>query len=214
VLRTARGETVALSAAVIAGAALCYVILILKHPQSGLAPMLFVLPLTFTLVRIGRLRWFGALALSIVTAAAYFAAVLASIQVYSWIGVGPCMFCSPEEAAARTMHAIPWHQLVGAAGGAVGSAIAFLAIALLGPDLRDGKALLTMAIAIPSLALLGAIGFSGALPGAIDPIVDSAEPSASYMQALLMFSLWQLAFGAAFAVLLRRHTPRTKAALS
>ncbi|MEQ1818875.1 MAG: hypothetical protein ABL871_09715 [Terricaulis sp.] len=207
---SARDQFIAMSAAVLVGAGLSYAFMSARLPQSIFGPMLFGLPLALTLLWLGRLRWVGALYLALAIAAAYYAAIFASIAAYSQVNANFCPSCIADETA-RTAHVIRNDQIIGAAGGAVGAFLSFLAAALLGQKLRDGHALILMAIGVALLALIGAFGFSGSLIGGQERLITPDGGAGNYLQGFALFVTWQLVFGGLLIALFRRHTPRAKA---
>lgn len=208
---TKRAETGVVAIAVIAGAIASIAFAILRREQAAIAPILFALPLTGALFFLGRLRWFGAIYLIAAIGAAYFLSVGASILLFDVFDIGICIFCSPEDAAEHFRRTVVAQQLVGAAGGLLGGLLTFLALMLLGSDMRDRRALTIVAAALPLLALAGAVGFTGALPAMTTRLIDPAMPNASAWQTALFIGPWQIVFGAALAALLLRHTPAAKA---
>lgn len=204
----ARRETALLAAAVALGAALSFALAISETPQSALGPCLFPLPLVGALMISGQLRWRGGILLIASVAVAYFAALFSGGFTMGQLHVGICIFCTHEEAIANTRNSIAPLQVAGAVASAVASIISFAPLMLLGPSLRDRRALSIMAGATIALALIGAIGLSGALPGMTTTFFAATAPHARVLQNALLLVPWQLAFGVALAGLIRRQTPR------
>lgn len=208
---TKRAEAGLLAAAVLAGviASLTFALSVREH--AAVAPILLALPLAGALLFSGRLRWIGAVYLIASIGAAYFLSVGAATVAFSWLDIGMCLFCSPEDATAHFRRTLLPQQIVGATGGLVGGLLTFLALMPLGADLRDRRSLTLMAIALPLLAFCGAVGFTGALPGMTTRLIDPAAPTAAALQTVLFIGPWQLIFGATLAALLLRHAPKPTA---
>ncbi len=206
-----RAEAGLLAGAVIVGviASLTFALSVREH--AAIAPILLALPLAGVLLFLGRLRWLGAIYLIASIGAAYFLSVGAAILVFNWLDIGMCLFCSPEDAAEHFRRTLLPQQLVGATGGLVGGLLSYLALMPLGARLRDRRALTLMGVALPLLALCGAVGFTGALPGMTTRLIDPAAPNAAMLQTMLFIGPWQLIFGATLAGLLLRHTPKPRA---
>lgn len=206
---TARSETAILAAGVIGGVVLALSASFAINSQYGfLAPLFFALPLSAALMWLGRLRLFGALYLVLVVSASFVAAIYAAIVTLPAVNGSLCIFCSAQEQAAN----MPRVQITGAVAGFVGGALPFAAITLLGPDMRDRKTLMVMASAAPLLALFGAIGLSGALPGASAPFLHSDQANYLLWQRIGSLAPWQLVFGSVLAFALGRHVPKTRIA--
>jgi len=180
-------------AGVLAGAALCYAISIPTSGPLGLggyAPMVFGVPAALGFFLARRLRWRGATFIAIAIAAAYYAAYFAAVQVYSWASPKTCLFCTAAEN-------LPAYGLAGLAGGLVGSLLSFLAFALIAPDLRDPRARRIAAVSIGLLTALGGVTAAvGLAYGGDYPLLGN----------FVLFTPWQLAFGAALIALLGRRT--------
>lgn len=205
---SARTENIVLAGAIVLGVALVVAASFLFDGQpAALPPTLFAIPMVLVLLRLGHLRWIGAIYLVIAITLGFLAAIYASLAALSVLGVPLCIFgCTGEDISASRWRV----QIVGAVGGLVGALVPLIALLPLGRKLRDGTALTLMALALLVLALFGSIGFSQSLPGMTSQFFDPSAPYARLARNLVFVVPWELTFGAALAVLLRRHTPKAR----
>jgi hypothetical protein len=156
--------------------------------------VLFALPPGLFLLRSGRLKAAGLVALIVGMTAAHWLAMRTAITVATANDQGG-------------MGAV----LGGLAGGAIGAAGTFAFLMLLGETLRTPRAISLMAVATIVLALLGAYGVGVGSPSNLIALLSGQSFEGPQLDPTRLIGTlylpWQIVYGAALILLIRDHQP-------